>query len=407
MAYTSLKVLYYQNREKYETAYSERFNSEYAHHIDFEIAGNKAFFLITPEIQNMITSIYRTDKRVFALCGALPGKAIEQFSVRCLIDEIVLTNNIEGVHSTRREISEIIDDLKRNNKNARFNGLVQKYFALRSGNELNLNSPEDIRKIYDEIVLPEVLDADPKNMPDGTIFRKESVSVQSRTQKEIHRGVYPEERIIEAMNNALLYLNDDTEDLLYRTAVFHYLLGYIHPFYDGNGRLNRFISSYMLSKGLEPVLGYRLSYTIRENLSKYYDAFKICNLPQNRGDLTPFVEMFLEIISESINALVEALEKRYELRNRYSEQIPYLPGSNEEICYCIYDYLIQAELFSEHGISRQELLRYLNKSGETLRKKLLIIDKAKLLKVEKIKNENYYGIDLKKIDSYIEWKENQ
>ena len=49
MAYTSLKVLYYQNREKYETAYSERFNSEYAHHIDFEIAGNKAFFLITPE----------------------------------------------------------------------------------------------------------------------------------------------------------------------------------------------------------------------------------------------------------------------------------------------------------------------------------------------------------------------
>ena len=163
----------------------------------------------------------------------------------------------------------------------------------------------------------------------------------------------------------------------------------------------------MLSKGLEPVLGYRLSYTIRENLSKYYDAFKICNLPQNRGDLTPFVEMFLEIISESINALVEALEKRYELRNRYSEQIPYLPGSNEEICYCIYDYLIQAELFSEHGISRQELLRYLNKSGETLRKKLLIIDKAKLLKVEKIKNENYYGIDLKKIDSYIEWKENQ
>ena len=38
MAYTSLKVLYYQNREKYETAYSERFNSEYAHHIDFEIA---------------------------------------------------------------------------------------------------------------------------------------------------------------------------------------------------------------------------------------------------------------------------------------------------------------------------------------------------------------------------------
>lgn len=402
MAYTMLKDLYYKNKEDYETAYIERYNSAYAHHIDFDISGYKAFFIVTPEIQNRITEIYKTDKRVFSLCRELPGKAIEQFSMRSLIDEIVLTNNIEGVHSTRREISDIIEDPEEKSRNARLFGLVQKYLMLRSGSDMALDSPEDVRKIYDEIVLPEVMESDPDNRPDGKIFRKDSVSVQSDTQKEIHRGLYPEEKIIEAMKSALKYLNSDSDDLLFRTAVFHYMLGYIHPFYDGNGRLNRFISSYMLSKGLEPVIGYRLSYTIKENSKKYYDAFIHCNMPKNRGDLTPFVDMFIEIVYKSITALAEALEKRRRMLEKYSKEICSLPGANDKTTVQIYNYLIQAALFSEYGISRRELIMYLGKSGETLRKRLLQIEDNGLLAVEKIRNENYYKIDRERLDGFVQ-----
>ena len=407
MEYVTLNKLYYKDNSEYERIYNERFNSEYAHHIDFKIGDNSAFFLVTPYIHNMMIDIHKIDKRVYALCEELPRKAIKQFSLRCLIDEIILTNNIEGVHSTRREISNVIENLGKDDKNARFKGLVQKYVTLRKGEEISIETCEDIRKIYDDLVLPEIKNDEPDNIPDGIIFRKDSVSVQSRTQKEIHRGLYPESKIISAMERALKFLNDENEDLLFRTSVFHYLLGYIHPFYDGNGRLNRFISSYMIANELEPVLSYRLSYTIRENLTKYYDAFRICNSPQNKGDLTPFVEVFIEIILEAINALAEALEKRVFLLNRYTNQIPYLPGTGDETCCYLYDYLIQAALFSEHGISTKELLSCLNKSRETLKKKLRIISDAKLLKVERIKQEKYYGIDLDALDEYIEWKEQQ
>jgi len=405
MEYVLLKKLYYADSERYNNTYQQRFTSEYAHHINFKVGEHQAFFITTPEIQKKMISIQKADKMVFALKKELPTKAIDQFSMRCLIDEIVLTNNIEGVHSTRQEIGGILSELQHHDKRTRFKGLVLKYVMLQSRDEIPLETCEDIRQIYNDLALQEVLEDNPENMPDGKIFRKESVSVWSPAQKEIHKGVYPEDRIIETMTQALAYLNDESEELLYRTAVFHYLLGYIHPFYDGNGRLNRFISSYMLTKELESVLSYRLSYTIKQNIDKYYAAFKDCNDPLNRGDLTPFVSMFLGILEQSITLLVEALEERSTRLKHYLENIRYLPGAEISLCWDLYSYLIQAQLFSEQGISTQDLLSHLEVSRDTLRKKLEIVEKAQLLITKKIKKEKFYGIDLKLLDGFIEWRE--
>lgn len=171
---------------------------------------------------------------------------------------------------------------------------------------ISFERPEGIRKIYDDIFGNEIND-----LPDGKIFRKESVSVHSSAGKEIHRGLYPESKIIEAMSSSLDFLNNNKTDILIRTAVFHYLFGYIHPFYDGSGRTSRFISSYLLSKELTGLIGYRISYTIKGHIKAYYDAFKECNHPDSRGDLTPFLEMFLTVIDISEKQLYEVLRNEF------------------------------------------------------------------------------------------------
>lgn len=395
MAYISLNKLFYSDSEHYLALYHQRYQSPYAQHIDFMLGEAPAFFVVTPEVQEQILAIHKMDKKIMLLCEKqLPGVALDQFSRRCLIDEIVLTNHIEGVHSTRREIDGVLADLEKRDKCTRFKGLVQKYLMLQRGEDIPLKTCENVRQIYDDLVLQEVAQDHPECVPDGTIFRKESVSVYSPTQKEIHRGLYPEARIIGAMEQALAYLNDGAVELLYRIPVFHYLLGYIHPFYDGNGRLNRFISSYMLTKELQPILSYRLSYTVEEHISKYYEAFRICNHPNNRGDLTPFVGMFLGIIRESAEQLFEALEKRRVQLRYYEEIIRRLPQAEDPVPGKLCFYLVQAELFSEHGISTRELLDILGVSRATLRKRLAEIDRAGLLKTVKYKNEKCYGIDL-------------
>lgn len=397
MEYQLLQKVYYKNRSDYEQIYQSRFNSEYAVHLDFGIKSAPAFFIQTPEIISMLIDILKMNHAVSNLCRVLPGAAIAQFSRRCLVDEIVLTNSIEGVRSTRKEIRDILDELKTAGKGKRFYGLVQKYNMLMTKAELPLDSCEDIRNIYDELVLAEVRLEEKHHVPDGIWFRKDTVSVYSPSQKEIHRGLYPEEKIIQAMKKALAFLKDDSCEILYRISIFHYLLEYIHPFYDGNGRLGRFICSYMLSQELEPVTAYRLSYTIKEHINDYYHAFSICNDPLNKGDLTPFLEMFLRIIQASVRKLKESLQENYTRLNRNFHRIPDLVQDSDKKLEELYFLLIQAALFSEFGVSTSDVMNHLEVSRSTLNKKLEKIPADLLIKIKK-GNINYYSLNVEQLE---------
>ena len=398
MSYT-LKKLYHIDKDKYRQEYEKRFCCEDTVHIDFYIGDNQAFVCQSVEILNLIISIERTDKAVNKLYDRLPKKAITQFANRCLIDEIVLSNNIEGVHSTRKELNDILNDLSGNNKRQRFYGLVNKYKMLFSKDNIRIETCRDIRKIYDDIFLDEIKSTNSKNQPDGEIFRKSGVSVYSPTEREIHKGLCPEEKIISAMDSSLELLKNDKLDILIRIALFHYLFGYIHPFYDGNGRTSRFISSYLLSRELNHLIGYRISYTIKEHLNEYYKAFDVCNSPLNKGELTPFVEMFLKIIDISHKQLYSALEKRVNDLERYSLILKKLLSENSS-AFNLYFVLIQATLFSNNGITVKELKQHFEISENTMRKMLRDIPKN-LLVIDKNDREYHYLMNLSELDSFF------
>lgn len=398
MAFTSLSKLFYTDKDNYEKTYKNRFNNEYTVHLDFSVNGYPAFFVPEPSFYQKIVDIYKTDKRIKELRHILPEKAIEHFALRCLIDEIVLTNDIEGVFSSRREINSILSELKTKSQGKRYMGLVQKYLMLQYDKSMSFNTCEDIRNLYDDLVYFEVAEDNPDNLPDGRIFRKDSASVVSVTQKEIHRGIYPESEIIEAMNKALDILNNQEIPFLFRVSVFHYLFGYIHPFYDGNGRTSRFISSYLLSKEFESIIAYRISFSISENRKEYYEAFKTCNDKHNRGDLTPFIIMFTDIISESFHLLEDALIKRYNQLIHYHKCIRYLPNGLNDKYASIYFLLIQASLFSENGISTIEIMDALHLSRTTLANRLNTLSEYNLIIKKTLGNIRCYSLNLDAAD---------
>lgn len=405
MEYIDLGKLYYVDRERYKAEYTSRFSSPDTIHLDFMVKKNQAFFVQTSEVSNLAIQILKTDKKIGKISGQLPTVAIEQFTRRCLIDEIMVTNKIEGVHSTRKEISGVLDELSEHTeqpkKHRRFFGLVAEYVKLQERAEIALNTCQDIRNLYDDIVLQDVLDENPDNAPDGKIFRKDSASIATQTDKEIHRGVYPESAICEEMDKALAVLKNDDIELLYRASAFHYMLEYIHPFYDGNGRLGRFIVSYLLSQELDPLLAYRLSYTITQNITAYYEAFKVCNESKNLGDITPFIIMMLRMVKESTEQLEAGLNKRLTRLRRYERLIGQLPGGKNHRTGKLYYGLIQAELFAEHGISTKELEEYLEVSYTTVKNELAIVENAGLLKMKKVGKEKFYSLDLEKLDKTI------
>lgn len=397
MEYELLSKIFYKKPTEYESIYDARFNSEASIKLPIKIHENVGFIFNTNEITKLLVKIYKTINKINLLRTHLPNIAINSYIIKSLKDEIALTNEIEGVRSTKKEIEDAIDSIK-NDKSARFKGLVDKYFKLISNEIIPLNNCEDIRTIYDALVLPEI---EKENLPDGILFRKEPVQVVSATQKEKHRGIMPESKIIESLDLCLDFLKNDDIDSLIKISAFHYLFGYIHPFYDGNGRTSRFISSYLIKNELDVLLALKLSYTVKNNINKYYKAFDVCNDRKNKGDITFFVVTFLELLSQASNDLYTKIADLNDQLNYYNNIINTLVNEkvlNDKQAKCIF-ILCQNRLFDDTYMNMNTLTELLEKSDTTTRKILKSLESKNLLVKSRNKNQYLYSANLDSLSS--------
>lgn len=397
MEYELLSKIFYKKPTEYESIYDARFNSEASIKLPIKIHENVGFIFNTNEITKLLVKIYKTINKINLLRTHLPNIAINSYIIKSLKDEIALTNEIEGVRSTRKEIEDAIDSIK-NDKSARFKGLVDKYFKLISNEIIPLNNCEDIRTIYDALVLPEI---EKENLSDGILFRKEPVQVVSATQKEKHRGIMPESKIIESLDLCLDFLKSDDIDSLTKISAFHYLFGYIHPFYDGNGRTSRFISSYLIKNELDVLLALKLSYTVKNNINKYYKAFDVCNDRKNKGDITFFVVTFLELLSQASDDLYTKIADLNDQLNYYNNIINMLVNEkvlNDKQAKCIF-ILCQNRLFDDTYMNMNTLTELLEKSDTTTRKILKSLESKNLLVKSRNKNQYLYSANLDSLSS--------
>lgn len=397
MEYELLSKIFYKKPTEYESIYDARFNSEASIKLPIKIHENVGFIFNTNEITKLLVKIYKTINKINLLRTHLPNIAINSYIIKSLKDEIALTNEIEGVRSTRKEIEDAIDSIK-NDKSARFKGLVDKYFKLISNEIIPLNNCKDIRTIYDALVLPEI---EKENLPDGILFRKEPVQVVSATQKEKHRGIMPESKIIESLDLCLDFLKNDDIDSLIKISAFHYLFGYIHPFYDGNGRTSRFISSYLIKNELDILLALKLSYTVKNNINKYYKAFDVCNDRKNKGDITFFVVTFLELLSQASDDLYTKIADLNDQLNYYNNIINMLVNEkvlNDKQAKCIF-ILCQNRLFDDTYMNMNTLTELLEKSDTTTRKILKSLESKNLLVKSRNKNQYLYSANLDSLSS--------
>ena len=397
MKYETLeKIAYKYDRNRYEQIYQERSNSLATYKISLSIKGYKdeqhsLFIYNTTELTSLLVDIMKLNLEVTKLEEKLPGIAVQQHKLNCLIHEIQDTNDIEGVKSSREEIKDalIVDK----NSKKRLQGLVQKYYMLTKANQIKLDEIEDIRYLYDETLLDEIEASD---YPDGKLFRVDMVNVYSPRVKVIHSSVFPEENIINHLNQLLSFKHQGGMPELLKCAVFHYYFGYIHPFYDGNGRLGRLISSLQLSEQLNEVVSYSLASEIKRNLTSYYDAFNVVNNPKNKGDVTPFCLMFLGVIKSALLNTVEQLESVSYKLVYYQTNIKQLNVSlkEQELLYV----LCQIQMFRDESQSIDDLMSIFKISKQTLRKLLLSLSEQGYVMMTKKGKSYYYELNVDKLE---------
>ncbi len=397
MSYEPLYKVFYKYEEKWQELLDARYASENTQHLNISIAqinrkkSFPAFFMYHKDILDVMIQLERKHSAFLNLLKQVPLIMHPHLLNTFLVEEIKASNDIEGVHSSRREIQEAIDT--NNTEVKRFTSIVSKYRdILNTSGKKEFYINEDIRALYDELVSNEI---EEKNKLDGAIFRRDSVSVYDGYDREIHIGTTPESQIIKLMTIALEFLNNDEIQLPIRVAVFHYIFGYIHPFYDGNGRVNRYISSSYLSKEFDPLVALRLSALIKANRSKYYKSFVNTTSERNGGDLTPFIIQFLTFLVDTVDNLSELLNTRLErLRNACDQLDQFFinQGITDELVQDIYYILLQTSLFTiGPGITREELWKNLGKSKKTVYERIKHIPREHL-KVQKVGKTEHFKL---------------
>jgi len=186
--------------------------------------------------------------------------------------------------------------------------------------------------------------------PEGIEFQKEinigqyknSPNHVKTVSGDIHYYTNPEEVAFE-MNNLLeWYRNAEEENLhpIITSAIFHHKFTSIHPFDDGNGRLARILSNFILLKHQYPVI-------VIKNRDKiqYYSALNIAD----NGVYEDLIKLFAENISFSFDIMQKAIN---------GENINEADDLDKEIELFVKEYQIEPRILTDEKDKNKLINQY-------------------------------------------------
>lgn len=133
------------------------------------------FLLITPKMLELQEKIMRSSSKILELRSVLPGIASDKIFHEYLVNEIINTNDIEGVKTTSKEVTEAISNIRNNSGgNLRLKSFIRMYLEIETGRKPDITTLKDIRDIWDSLLEGEISAED---MPDGELFRNSRVRI--------------------------------------------------------------------------------------------------------------------------------------------------------------------------------------------------------------------------------------
>lgn len=370
MAYRTLSTLFHMDRSTAALANNrsladERRSADSSFRLGFATDSGELFFAVPRELSVLNEAVLRKERRISSLYSTLPRVARGALVRSLVIDEVVSTNALEGIHSTRRQINELLAEARdaRSLSNKRFVELANLYVGLTTDELAVPASAEDIRAIYDRVMQGEDLG---DSAPDGMLFRRSGVDIIGNGGKVLHHGLEPEGAIISAIASMIALASSADMPETYSAIAAHYLFEYVHPFYDGNGRTGRYLLALYLSRPLSLLTSLSLSRAIAENKAPYYRAFKEAENPLNHGELTHFVMCIMDYISGAQDGLISDLTEKIAQIETVHQAISEL--DMDERGHAVLFMLAQYELFAAFpGAGLGEIAQYLEVSEQTAR----------------------------------------
>lgn len=289
-------------KNKYNSILTDFYINPFFHGESIKESEYELFCNPISDIRILIEEILDNSKNIDKIAEQIPIAARKAVINRIIVNEIQSTNDIEGVKSTKKELRNTLEYVDRGEE-SEFSRIISTYLNILNSDNIYINKISDIRALYDDLFRgSDSVD----EYVEGDLFREEFAYIYINNQK-IHCGTKASE-INAKMDKLVNLMNRKDIPFLIKAVICHYIIEYIHPFYDGNGRLGRFMLSVYLKRKLDVYSALSVSYSINQNKSKYEKLFLEVSNKSNYGELTHFVLGILELIKDGQNSVKELIE---------------------------------------------------------------------------------------------------
>ena len=330
------------------------------------------------------------------------GERMRYYSVSSFAEEAISSSILEGAAVTRLDAKRMIRKKQR---------------PVTEGERMVMNNylaMENIKKIKGEKLTPELIKEMHRIISNGTLKDGEEWEGRFRESNDVVVGdnldfdkvfhVPPTYDKVPKMIEGLCdFCNKEDGDFIHpliRGIIIHFMIGYIHPFVDGNGRLARSLFYwYTIKKGYWMMEYAAISKIIKSSQSKYGMAYQYAETDEN--DLTYFIIFNLECIIRAVKELEKHVENKLEEQKKAIDFVSKNPHFNLRQATILKDYLKDRAPFSIIELQQRYRCAY-----QTIRLDVMDLESRGLVRrVARDRKKVLYVVVPEKMSEYAEQKE--
>ncbi len=313
-----------------------------------------------------------------------PQSNNQVYGRKAMEDEILSTFTIEQIDTSRDSVRKILSGYAPTSESE------NRIYGMKKGLEFigdprHTISEENIHQLY-EITISPFLAADDQLLP-GHRYRHDSVYIVGDKVK--HTGL-PWQMLPAYMSDLVNFIHQEfaMNDLL-KAALIHFYIAYLHPWFDGNGRMARLIHLwYLVQQRYSSALFVPLSEYVEKSRRAYYNAYTLAERnAQISGvmDVTPFLVYFIENVYHKLITALPSPNTTETFQNALSQ------GNVTEKEQALWQFVLTA--YGNGQFSTKQLEKdFGNAAYATIRGFVLKFEKLGLLRSTKYSNRIKYQI---------------
>ena len=247
-----------------------------------------------------------------------------QYLSNALMEESIFSSMIEGATTTRVKAKDMLRKGKKpNNKSEQMilnNYKTIQYISENKSEEITIHKLFEIHKLVTENTLEE---------ENCGVFRNiNEVLVMNQITGEIVHTPPSFKKLEELMQSFCDFFNNNPKEEfihpIVKASILHFLIGYIHPFVDGNGRTARALFYwYLLKNGYWLTEYLSISRVILKTKTQYEKAYIYSEIDEM--NVSYFIHYQVKVLTQAFEDLKDYLSKKKKEENKLNK---YLKVSN-------------------------------------------------------------------------------